>query len=387
MPARGNQAEGADGQAGRQPPRVELLIGDAAYAGWTAVRITRGLERAVADFEIELTEKWPGRDRPWVIPPGAACQLLADGDPVITGWVDTYAPEYDAGEHKVKVKGRSKTCDLADCAAIAPGGQFTGVDLAQLARALAEPFGIEVRVACDVGAPLREVQIQQGETAWETIERAARLRSVLLTDAPDGALVLTRAGQARVSGALVRGKTILAAEGMLSHAQRYSDYVVKAQQSGAGDAVEGLAASEVEGRVRDPAVTRYRPRVVVAEGQADPATALERARWDMLRRAGKSVQATITVAGWRQPDGRLWAINELVPVADPWLGIDRDLLIGEVRFSLAEKKGTLCELTLAPPEAYTPEPPREEDNGGGSAGGGEGEGGGGLWADVRPIDG
>jgi prophage tail gpP-like protein len=46
-----------------------------------------------------------------------------------------------------------------------------------------------------------------------------------------------------------------------------------------------------------------------------------------------------------------------VPVKDEYLGIDDELLIETVTYSLDEGSGSTSELTLVHPDAYIPEPP------------------------------
>src|SRR4029077_8279201 len=91
--------------------------------------------------------------------------------------------------------------------------------------------------------------------------------------------------------------------------------------------------SQISGGVKDPEITRYRLKVIVAESQADAAEATKRADWECRRRIGKSIELQITVVGWRQADGRLWKTNEMVRITAPWLSIDRELVIGEVAFN------------------------------------------------------
>ncbi|TXH38779.1 MAG: hypothetical protein E6Q98_02975 [Rhodospirillaceae bacterium] len=348
---------------------LSLMVGGQLYEGWTEVAVTRSVENAVSTFDLGLSERWARLTSdgsalvlldqsgavPWRIQPCMPCEILMDGETVITGYVDSYNPTYSASDHSVRVTGRSRTADIADCSAIVPGGQFTGYDLGQIARTLCATVGVGVDIETDLGAPFPDVQVQQGETIFELIERLSRLRAVLVRDAPSGNLVLARAGKGRAAGSLRQGVNILSASATLSAAERYSDYIVKGQQA-ATDAIPGTQATEPIGKARDPGITRYRPKLVIAEGQTDIATAVDRATWEKLTRAANGVRATITVQDWRDPNsGRLWAPNEMAYVDSSWLAVQRDLLIAGVTYRLSEG-GTTCELSLAPPEAYTPEP-------------------------------
>lgn len=71
-----------------------------------------------------------------------------------------------------------------------------------------------------------------------------------------------------------------------------------------------------------------------------------------LTRAAKSQRATISVAGWRRADGQLWAPNVRVGVKSPFLLIDGTMLVSEVAL-VKDDRGTVTELTVAPPEAFS----------------------------------
>src|SRR6185369_13093931 len=146
-------------------------------------------------------------------------------------------------------------CDVVDCSAVVPSGQFAGYTLAQIASTLCAQVGVQVTVETDIGAAFPDVQVQQSETIFELIERLSRLRAILVCDDAAGNLVLTRAGAGRSAGALVQGgiggEPILAATAQLSNAERYSDYIVKAQLAPTDD-IAGISATEIIGRDQDP---------------------------------------------------------------------------------------------------------------------------------------
>src|SRR5262249_8845001 len=91
-----------------------LRIEGTDYAGRLAIRVRRNLEQGAAEFACEVTERWPGKAQPWPIKPGDACQVLLDGQVVVSGFVDVYAPSFDARSHRVEVRGRSATADAYD---------------------------------------------------------------------------------------------------------------------------------------------------------------------------------------------------------------------------------------------------------------------------------
>tara|TARA_R110002074_G_scaffold253081_2_gene425062 strand:- start:9141 stop:10235 length:1095 start_codon:yes stop_codon:yes gene_type:complete len=334
---------------------VSLRVNGQVYEGWTKSSVTRSLRTASGSFELELTEKWPGQKTDWRIKRGDAVTLELDSELELTGFVDIFAPSYDATTHAVRVSGRSKTCDLVDCAALVKGGQFKGYTLAAIAKALAAPFGINV-IAGDTGAPFADVQIQPGETCFEVIDRLCRLRAFLASDNARGDLVLTRAGTGGFgrSGALVEGRNIIAGSASLSHAARFSEYVVRGQQAGSDD-ISGPQASQPQARVTDAAVKRYRPNLILAEAPGGIADMEKRARWQQRFAAADGTTAGLTVEGWRDDAGALWQAGNLSAVDSPLLGLQMDMLIDET-VKTQSNDGSRTELALVPPDALTPEP-------------------------------
>ena len=331
---------------------AELKIDGTFYGGWKSMRATRSIEQMAGAFELEVTDRWPGQPAANPIRPGQACQLLLDGNPVITGYVDTVMADYDAGQHSIRISGRDKTADLVDCSAIHKSGQWHNVKLDQLARDLIKPFGIALVVEADIGAAFSSWNIQEGESVFECLERAARMRALLLTSNAEGNLVITRAGQSRVDVVLAEGKNIKAARAEFSWKDRFSRYTAKGQgRLGADGETEHAAPA---GTVVDEIVTRHRPLIVLAESHSQNATLRDRAEWERNVRRGRSARGSITVQGWTSDGKSLWQPNTLASVTSPllWLPDTAEMLIVGCTYSLDDMSGTLTELAIARPESF-----------------------------------
>lgn len=341
---------------------LELLVNGMAYAGWTSLGVTRAMDAASGAFTVTLTERWEGREgmaaqvEPWPILPGDQCEVRLAGVPLIVGYVDMFRPAYSATAHTINIQGRDKTSDLIDCSAVHAPDEWRNLDLLQFARAVAAPFGVPVSAEAEVGERFALIKLQQGETAFEAIERYARQRRLLLMPDGAGGLLLTRAGTRRAEVALVQGENILDASGTIDHSQRFSAYTVKAQAGFSVDS-DGEAEAHIEGAVTDSGISRYRPLLIVAESGGTGASVRERAAWEANSRLGKSAAASITVQGWRQyPGGPIWSPNMLVAVRSAWLRLDGEMIIRQATFERGEQ-GTTTRLDLVSPQAFAPEPP------------------------------
>ena len=330
-------------------PEVLLAVNGKQYGGWQSVDIRRGIEQISGTFALTLTERWSGQDEPWPIEKGDACQVLIDKEPVITGYVDDTIPTFDATQHSISVIGRDKTGDLVDCSAIVKSGEWKGRNLLQIATDLAKPFGIKVIADTDYGKTFSRFSIQEGETCFEALDRAARMRGVLLVSDGQGGLLITRAGKVRIATALVQGENILAGGGTFSMRDRYSKYICKGQNYGHDNSTPDHNSGP-KGEAADANVLRYRPLLVIAEDIADAKGLKDRAMWEAVVRMGRSARPTVTAQGWHHTDG-LWLPNRLVPVRCPYLKIDREMLIAAVNYRI-DDKGTRTIFELCLPAAF-----------------------------------
>lgn len=331
---------------------INLKVGGLSHAGWKKASVSRGIESPAGGFELTVSDRWPGQDVPVSILPGDTCQVLVNRTPVITGYVDEVSPNYSAGQHEITFKGRSKTADLVDCSVVHKG-QFRGMTLDKIASELASPFGVKVVSRVDVGLPINE-DINQGETIWDALEPLGRMRSVLLCDDESGNLVLTRAGTAKSSGAIIKTTgnetNVIDGRATFSMQERFSSYVVKGQSAGT-DTAYGDAAAANEGKATDGNVTRHRPLVIIAENQASSGYCADRAKWERAVRAGKAVRLEYTVRGWTQDGVNIWQPNILVPVRDDFLHVSGTFLISDVSWDISDS-GETTRLVCVPPEAY-----------------------------------
>lgn len=330
---------------------AELKVDGVYYGGWKSVRVTRSIEQLAGTFELEITDRWPGNPVASPIRPGEPCQLFLDGQVVITGYVDTVVHDYDAAKHSIRVAGRDKTADLVDCSAVYKTGQWSNVKLDRIARDLLKPYDIEVIVAADVGSAFSSYNIQEGETVFECLDRAARMKALLLTSNPDGDLVITRAGKERLDYGLIEGENIKAARGEFSWKDRYSVYTAKGHgRLGAdGDRVHSAPSATA----RDEIITRHRPLIVLAESHGHNASLGDRVEWERNVRRGRSARGSVTVQGWSDPDGVVWQPNTLISVTSPMMWLDESMmLIVGCTWSMDGANGTLTEIAISKPEAF-----------------------------------
>jgi prophage tail gpP-like protein len=361
----------AHGVVRRGPPPgaadiLSLTVGNQTVTGWQRVAVTRPLAAIPASFQIEATERYPNA-ADIDLKPGAPCVVKIGADLVLTGYVDRYASSISAGNHTIRVEGRSKSEDLVDCSALVEntsagspstqGMQVVNGTTLDIVRKLAAPYHVDVQSTAGDGIAVPQFNINLGETVWEIVDRITRYSEMLVYDLPDGSIMLAKVGTESMASGFTLGSNVEGADVMFSMDQRYSEYeghLIATMALGTDAGVNMPGVGEI---VRDEEVPRFRKLYVISEqfvmGQP---LAGKRAIWEKNRRWGQSFNFTVTCDAWRDAKGKLWEPNKLAPIVAPALKLkDKSWLIGTVTYT-RDENGQHCRLGLWPPEAFSVEP-------------------------------
>jgi prophage tail gpP-like protein len=348
----------------RVPEKVILRVAGVDWAGWTSAEVTWQIDAISSEFALGLTDRWIHGEKARPLAAGMPCELLTGENRLVNGYLDKVDFSIGPAAHSVSASGRDKSADLVDCSAIHKPGFWQDINLLELGKALAEPFGVEISTEVDLGESFSRFKLEEGETAFEAFDRALRQREILALSDGRGGIKLAKLAQKVSSTALVQGENIKDSSASYDMADRFSDYIVKGQRPGS-DEDYGVSCAAVRGEARDESVVRYRPLLVRAEEQVGDGDAIKRAKWEASTRAARSVTVAVTLEGWRQYDGSLWEVNTIVYCDIPYLRIDQELLISKVTFSLSRDSGTITKLELKDPKAFEPEPPKKSSAAGG----------------------
>lgn len=358
---------------------IKLYVEGKEFTSWESVTISRSIEAAAGSFSLALVDD-AANSQNYTIREGAECRVTIDGQTVITGYIDDVEMALSASDYSLAVSGRDKTCDLVDCSATGKP-EIRNKSLIAIARELCRPFGIAVitddgqdaaisvrlnpKAAQSVaqkarkrkessskfaGENIQNFRTQPGESVIDCLERVAREKGLLITSTPNGELLFTRSGKNNSGATIQEGKNLLDGRVRTSIKDRFSEYIVNGQQSGA----EGLSGNRwkaFKSQTSDPAVKRYRPLVILAENAMGAAGARRRAAWEAAVRAARATTLEVSVPEWKTETGKIWAVNEIVRVEIPTLRITREMLVCEVNFVL-DSGGRVTNLQLKRPDAF-----------------------------------
>ena len=342
---------------------VTLRIGGRQWRGWTEVRVSTSLRDVASAFVLRLTYALADAESTLAIVPDSDVQILtrAEGsnvdDLLMTGALDS-DDDNETTEIKLEVQGRSNTGRLVKGSVQHDTGVFRGLTPLQIAQQICAPHGIAAVSTVDTGAALDLWRLEQGEKAFDALERLGRERGLILTDDTAGRLIMCRAGTVRTA-ALIHGQGLVKSWGhKRSASDRYTEYRVVGQNA-SNDTIYGEDATGCQGYARDTGwTTKEHSLTIIADRESNPAACQARAEYEAAIRAGKSTTIMLKTYGWRTPDGQLWRKNTISRVVHPRRQIDADYLISDVEYQIGEQ-GTEAVLTLVPPSAFAVQPPQK----------------------------
>lgn len=338
-----------------------LIVEGRRYSGFKAISVTQSIESLSGKFSLEVSDRWGGLAQPWPIVPEDSCVVAIGDDVVIDGFVDSADLSMAAGSRSLSYTGKDRAAALVENSMSVEGASVKGkkwtyrnIDIAQFARAIAEPFGVSVSVQSGLElskAPL--LVAHPGETGFEAIKRAAGSVGVMIVADNAGGIVITRAGTDRAAP-LIEGDNIETISVARDFSDRFYSYLISTQIPGTDEA--SGEATRVQAEANDLGVRR-RERVTIIRPDKGYNTedAQRRADWEARTRAARSETVNVGVVGWRQPSGKLWPVNARTFVNAPSAGVVGDMLISQVERTIGEGGGQLTKLRLLRPDAFLPE--------------------------------
>lgn len=342
---------------------VTITANGVTVGGWQSVRISRSVERMAADFDLSMTERFPGAVTDVTLPPQSSCEIRIGDDLVLSGFVDRLSIGLDARTHSLRVTGRSRTADLVDCSAYWQNMTLAATNIRDLAQKLAGLYGVDVVCNVAVGllptAPL--VVINRGESVADLLERWGRFSGVMLFDDEQGRLVITRTNRSGrradggvAAGGFREGINVEAASVEFSADERFRDYEWFETPV---DFLRGIGSSSPRYALSDDGIERGRLKQAIAENMQPYEEILQqRARWEVNRRRARSAQVRVITDSWRDAAGALWAVNTTAALELPTLKVTGvEWLVGEVTMT-RDESGTHADLLLMDADGFAPEP-------------------------------
>ena len=335
-------------------PNVTLLVDDTEHFGWTGMSVRRSLSSLCGSFELSLSPNWDTIPLGWKAKPGQKCTLKLENTPLLVGFIEQISEGISENERAIRVSGRDITCDLVDSHPVGLKRVWQSPSVKSLAEYLSSPFQIKIREEAIGKGPLRVFSIQD-ETIYSALERAAKLRQLILYTDETGALVISRPAVIKQNqGVLVEGSHVLSAERTTNTSNRFAEYRMYVMNTGALDGNEENL--KVFSEAKDREIARKRVMQFSPEGYAQAQNGKLRLEWEKTVRQAKSEKITVNIPHWFNADQKPWKLNRLVTLEIPSLSVSGDYLVSGVSFYLDSESGPKATLECESPKVYSVDP-------------------------------
>jgi prophage tail gpP-like protein len=341
-----------------RPETLELIIGGVAHKGWLTYDIESDLMTPADAWNVRLAQ--PSIELPEQVVEGAKVAVRMTGETVLQGVLDERELGVSDGQHELQLSGRDSAGILLDCSA--PIFTRSSVTLAQVVANIVKPLGIvRIRDEAQLGALLEKVNTEPGDSAWDTLRRAAEANGLWPWFEPDGTLVVggPRYDLPPVDALVIRrdgkGNNVLSLRERRSIVERFSEISVYGQSYAVGaGAGERDARHNIKSTVADSGVTGYRPKVVVDHEATNEAIATARGFQLISEARLKGYTLLAELRGHRTSGGVLWSAGQRVAVKSEPHGIDGIYFIMGRRFS-GGRTGPRTTLTLKEDGVWVPQ--------------------------------
>lgn len=351
----------------------QVVVNGQSFFQFESGSLTRSIDSHSGQYQIT------GTASPSVIYPvrsGDFAQILIDGVPKCTGYIDEVTVDIDPTMHTVTFAGRDTIQDLIDSTVPDSAKVKRGpITLQKLCQNVIDSLGANVDVLDEVGElvvttaqqqasvlpgflPEEELDSESGQTCMEYLSSFARKKQVYLVSDGAGRLVIFRPTGEIVSTAIqhipgVANNNVTAASSRVGQQGRFNVYVCRTQGDIGFDInnLDADSASDISGTATDSQIRASRRYEFLSEETLTEDECKNRAAEESNIIRAHSTEYTCTVQGFAQQDGTLWDFGQLVNVRDDFANVRGQFLIRDVTYNFS-LDGSTTKLTLVPPDAY-----------------------------------
>jgi prophage tail gpP-like protein len=346
--------------------RIEISIAGLKHQAWESYEIDSDLLTPADAFRVTLAQT--DLQIPAGVIPGAPVIVsMVSGDNgrrevIMRGVLDSREHSLSKRGHDLILSGRDGAGVLLDCSGPIISGQQLTLD--QVVAKIVSPLGIpssRIRIDAQNARTREKINTEPGDTAWDSLRRAAEANGLWPWFEPDGTLVIggPRYDQAPVATLTLDAtdatrNNVLQIKESYSLAERFSEVTVLGQAHASGfGAGQTAGRHNVRAVVKDSGVSGHRPKTVVDHEAINEAIAAARGRKIISDGRLKSYTITALVAGHRMESGQLWQPGQRVALRSQPLGLDGVYFLMARRFSSNKNAGQTTQLTLKEDGVWT----------------------------------
>jgi prophage tail gpP-like protein len=341
---------------------LRVTVNGIDYAGWKTMDVSRSMVAVTGSFSLEMVDLKHGNPVP-LIRAGDKCMITIQPTPaekpilIMTGYVDMVRSKVAETGVTFSISGRDITCDIVDCS-VTQASEWKKIKFEDFVEDVIRPFpDIEVVLdsAVDTGPEIESINYDQGTKVYELIAKHAQLKQLILYTLPNGKLLITRASKERLmdvfgtsqAPAFIVGDNCLEMEAVTDWSEVFSEYEVKGQRQSTGDDATEEEATQIQGITNDTRMNRFRPLIIIPDGEQSNVSAKNRSEWEATFRIADAEGYTVLRQGWQAE------INKLALLRSTEIGVDGDYLMVSYRV-IADEQGKRTNFAFAHPRVFAP---------------------------------
>lgn len=282
------------------------------------------------------------------------CEVYFDGDLIFKGRLLPAVPNVQPDSKTISVQGYPLCGVLNDSTlpdSLYPP-EYNGLDLKQIAENIAGAFSVNVQTKADVGDVFKSVEIAPEDKILDFLKKLAEQRGVFLSNAQDGSLLIWKPEEEKVSATFKEGEKPFISCVPTLDGQKMFSHVTGFTKTDADEDSEKYTF-ENEYLIKH-GVLRCYSKVMQDVNSGGLENAVKAMAGRMFAGA---VKYTLTVAGHRDKNGKLYRKNMMVSVLAPDAEIYKEtkLQVDEVQLKRSESEGEQTVFSLVIPGSRTGE--------------------------------
>jgi prophage tail gpP-like protein len=350
----------------------QIIVNGQSFLQFESAMLMRSIDSHSGEYTITGSSTF---GVPYPVRAGDFAQILINGVPKCTGYVDEVAVDMDATAHTITFGGRDTIQDLIDSSMPDSVKVKKGpISLQKLCQNAIAALGANVEVIDRVGnltaitaqqtstafsfLPEEELDSESGQTCMEYLSSFARKKQVYLVSDGAGRLVIFRPSGEIASTPIQHApglinNNVVSFTSRVSQQMRFNTYLCRTQGDIAFDInnLNTLEATDITGVATDSQIRDSRRYEFLSEETLTQPECVSRAAEESNIARAHSTEYTCTVRGFEQQDGTLWDFGQIVNLRDDFANMRGQFLIRDVAYNFSID-GSTTTLTLVPPDAY-----------------------------------
>lgn len=351
----------------------QVIVNGQSFLQFESGTLTRSIDSHSGQYQITGSASL---SVPYPVRAGDFAQILVNGTPKCTGYVDEVAVDMDATTHIITFAGRDTIQDLVDSTVPDSAKVKKGpISLQKLCQNVIDTLGANVEVIDRVGnltaitaqqqtailpgfLPEEELDSESGQTCMEYLSSFSRKKQVYLVSDGAGRLIIFRPSGAVASTPIQHApgqgnNNVISFTSRVSQQGRFNFWLCRTQGD-IGFDINNLnadSATDITGTATDSQIRSSRQYEFLSEETLTQAECTQRAAEESNIARAHSTEYTCVVQGFAQQDGTLWDFGQLVNLRDDFANMRGQFLVRDVTYNFS-LDGSTTKLTLVPPDAY-----------------------------------